>query len=122
MEMDDVPGATVHHFLDLTLLEQRTAALMCKQWRQRADAAPHLVAQYTGMVGKGDGRLCRVQQSIRVHAVHHLDVIACVRLHVCQPVNVHGVPTEAVWRVERGEMKDVQRALSCVATSIMSAI
>ena len=51
-----------------------------------------------------------MQQVVAVEAVHHVYVVPVVPQSVSQPVEVDRVTAEAPWRVERGQVQEIERA------------
>ena len=61
-----------------------------------------------------DRRLSRMQQMIGIHAVDDIHVVASLRQRVGEPVEIHGISAEVIGRIERRQMKKIERpAHSC---------
>ena len=67
------------------------------------------VTVHVGMLGEGDGRRRGMQQMIRIDTVNHVDVMSHFAQRMRQAIDVHRIPAEAIRRVERRQVKKLQR-------------
>ena len=74
------------------------------------------------MLGKSDRRVSRMRQMISVHAVHDVDVVAEISQRVSEPVNLHRIAAEAVRRIKRSEMQEIQSPVHRAPTLWITSI
>jgi hypothetical protein len=109
VELHDVIRPARQQLANLAPLEPRSPRLLRRERGQPPPTAAQFVAVHARVLGKGLRRRGGVQEVIRVHAVHHVYMMAGVPERVRQAVDVHRVAAEAVRRVEGREVQEVQR-------------
>src|ERR1700759_1626144 len=102
--MDNVVIARAEEVENRASLQPGLPRLLCQNRRKPPVAAAQFVARYARMFRKRDRRIAGMPQVIGVGAVYDFNIMSAVRQRMREPVNLHAVAAEGVWRIKRREV------------------
>ena len=104
MKMDYVVRPRAQHLVDGVLLQPGSSALLRQQRRETFITAAQFVADDVWVFGVLHRRFTGMKQMVGIDAVNDVNMMAAFRQGVRKAVQLDGIATETIRRVEGGQM------------------
>src|SRR5581483_10929681 len=110
VEVDNVKWLFAEHRTYGFGSQPRRAGLLRQQRPERSVSAAQCMHGHVLVIGERSGWGALLQYVVRIGAMHDVHLVPAPRESIHQPVQVHGVPAEAVRGVEDRKMAKLKRS------------